>query len=161
MGRSILNLGTNGHINKKSWEHKTPIPRNDSNPHLKRFTAYMESNESKENVELRADEGAIVVKEILEKQEIVFEDTNNNDEAPEVSEAEAPKSEPVEEVSKEVVEQTEDKPVEEKVEVEQTEDKPADVEAPKVEVAEPEVKVEAVEEVKEEVVEAEAPKSEP
>ena len=22
--RSILNLGTNGHINKKSWEHKTP-----------------------------------------------------------------------------------------------------------------------------------------
>merc|ERR1712018_140199 len=116
---------------------KRPIPRNDSNPHLKRFTAYMESNESKENVELRADEGAIVVKEILEKQELVFEDTNNNDEAPEVSEAEAPKSEPVEEVSKEVVEQTEDKPVEEKVEVEQTEDKPAEVEAQAQEVETP------------------------
>merc|ERR1711963_1247074 len=138
MGRSILNLGTNGHINKKSWEHKTPIPRRDSNPHLKRFTAYMESNESKENVELRADEGAIVVKEILEKQEIVVEETNNNEEVPEVTEVkqEEVKVEAVEEVKEEVVEAEAPKsePVEEeKVEVEQTEDKPAEVEAPKAE----------------------------
>merc|ERR1719210_1221072 len=101
---------------------KRPIPRNDSNPHLKRFTAYMESNESKENVELRADEGAIVVKGILEKQEIVVEETNNNEEVPEVTEVkqEEVKVEAVEEVKEEVVEAEAPKsePVEEVVEAE-------------------------------------------